>query len=113
MKIYNIKPGLEEFSLAREQFTKIVNFLISDSAKKLEHGDIEEKIMKEGWEILRLLLQGHLDLRANEEEKSNSIKTPNGILLNPTVSKIVIKLSASGEQEWYKYGLYEEAKLRG
>ena len=36
MKTYNIKPGLEEFSLAREQFTKIVNFLISDSAKKLE-----------------------------------------------------------------------------
>jgi len=77
-----MKPGLEEFSLAKEQFTKIVNFLTSDSAKNLEHGDIEEKIMKEGWEILRLLLQGHLDLRANEEEKSNSVKTPNGILLN-------------------------------
>ena len=81
MKTYNIKPGLEEFSLAREQFAKIIAFLTSDSAQQLDHGNIEEKIMKEGWEILRRLLQGHLDLRANQEQKSNSIKTSSGMLL--------------------------------
>ncbi len=66
---YLIHPGLDEFAAAREQFAQLIQALQSAGKLELEHGDIEALIWQEGNELLRRLLQGHLDLRSAREPK--------------------------------------------
>jgi hypothetical protein len=70
---YLISQGLEEFTAAREQFSHLVNELQSDSTLGMEHGDVEQIISREGNELLRRLLQGHLDLRCAREPKRGEV----------------------------------------
>ena len=79
MEAYGIVEGLEEFSAAREQFEKIVERIKSGRMLRAEHGDVERVIMTEGFELMRLLLQGHLDLRAEAEPLRESVKGSDGI----------------------------------
>jgi hypothetical protein len=46
----------------------------------MEHGEVEELISHEGTELLRRLLQGHLDRRAAQETKREGVKGPDGVL---------------------------------
>lgn len=48
---------------AREQFEEIVTWLDSDSICGLEHGEIESKLLSNGYELLRRLLQGYLNVQ--------------------------------------------------
>jgi fido (protein-threonine AMPylation protein) len=47
------------FSQARELFEQIVDWLGSDRVCGLEHGEIESKLLENGYELLRRLLQGY------------------------------------------------------
>jgi hypothetical protein len=49
------------------QYEKLVNHLRSQACQTLEHGEIESFLHREGTELLRRLLQAHLDLRAAQE----------------------------------------------
>jgi hypothetical protein len=51
------------------QFAKIRGFLAGVTAATLEHSELEDYIHTEGFELLRLLLQDHFDLRAVNEER--------------------------------------------
>jgi hypothetical protein len=77
---YTIIRGLEEFAAAREQFVALVNQLQSNQVLRMEHGEVEELISHEGTELLRRLLQGHLDRRAAQETKREGVKGPDGVL---------------------------------
>ena len=55
------------FSEAREIFEEIVDWLGSDSACGLEHGELESKLLENGYELLRRLLQGYFDRRSDDE----------------------------------------------
>jgi len=55
------------FSEARELFEQIVDWLGSDSICGLEHGELESKLLEQGYELLRRLLQGYLDRRSDDE----------------------------------------------
>lgn len=55
------------YSSARELFEGIVNWLDSDSICGLEHGEIECKLLENGYELLRRLLQGYFDKRSSDE----------------------------------------------
>ena len=55
------------FSEAREIFEEIVDWLGSDSACSLEHGELESKLLENGYELLRRLLQGYFDRRSDDE----------------------------------------------
>ena len=77
---YTIIRGLEEFTAAREQFVALVNQLQSNQVLRMEHGEVEELISHEGTELLRRLLQGHLDRRAAQETKREGVKGPDGVL---------------------------------
>lgn len=55
------------FSSAHEQYEKVLEHLSSTDVQRLAHGDIEGYVEQEGTELLRRLVQGHLDLRALEE----------------------------------------------
>ena len=70
---YLINRDFDEFSAAREQFTQLSEALQSEQTLEREHGDIEELIWQEGKELLRRLLQGHLDLRAAAEPKREHV----------------------------------------
>ena len=55
------------FLQARELFEQIVDWLDSDSIYGLEHGEIESKLLENGYELLRRLLQGYFDKRSSDE----------------------------------------------
>ncbi len=56
------------FAASAAQFDQICGFLRGDAAAGLQHFQLEEYVKAEGFELLRLLLQGHFDLRALREE---------------------------------------------
>ncbi|MEK6631065.1 MAG: ISKra4 family transposase, partial [Acidobacteriota bacterium] len=54
---------VEPFAAAAQQFERITLFLRSGEACSLTHSDLERTLEAQGRELLRQLLQGHLDLR--------------------------------------------------
>ena len=76
---YKIATGLDEFSAAREHYLEIVEHLQSREMGQLEHGEVEQYLWREGTELLRRLLQGHLDLRARRESKRESLLGADGV----------------------------------
>ena len=58
---------------ANEQYAILQNYLISVESQSLEHGEIESYVLQEGTELLRRLLQAHLDLRAAREERQMDV----------------------------------------
>jgi hypothetical protein len=45
----------------------------------MEHGEVEALVATEGMELLRCLLQGHLDLRAVRESKREAVMGADGV----------------------------------
>ena len=76
---YKIVTGLDEFTGAREHYGYIVQQLQSQEMRHLEHGAIEQFVWHEGTELLRRLLQGHLDLRCREESRRDSVVGCDGV----------------------------------
>lgn len=76
---YLIHRGLDEFSAAREQFGSLSEALQSKQSLESEHGEIEELIWQEGKELLRRLLQGHLDRRSALEPKREAVVGSDGV----------------------------------
>ncbi len=68
----------DEFVAAREQFEKLMGELRSDSARILEHGEVESLIAREGNELLRRLMQGYLDQRTAAEERCEVVTGADG-----------------------------------
>jgi hypothetical protein len=77
---YLISRGAEEFAAAREQFGVIVARLQSALVLRMEHGEVEGLISREGTELLRRLLQGHLDVRAAEEIREAGVQGADGVV---------------------------------
>jgi hypothetical protein len=77
-------PDFSLFYDARKQLHHMVEYLQSDERFDNEHGDIEQYIQSEGFEVLRSLFQGYLDLRAASEATMSNVHTDEGINLNHT-----------------------------
>lgn len=77
---HTVIRSLEEFSAAREQFNVIVSRLRSEEMSRMEHGDVEAMIAHAGNELLRRLLQGHMDLRAKAEERRVEVAGADGVV---------------------------------
>ncbi|MDJ0903321.1 MAG: ISKra4 family transposase [Xenococcus sp. MO_188.B8] len=67
--------SLEEdyFQQAHEQYQQLIKTLIEEDSQGWEHGQIESYINNSGTELLRRLLQGHLDLRYAQEEYQKEV----------------------------------------
>ncbi|MFQ5409592.1 MAG: ISKra4 family transposase, partial [Anaerolineales bacterium] len=76
---YKIVAGLDEFRAAREHYARIVQTLQAPEMGRLEHGEVEAYLWREGTELLRRLLQGHLDLRARRERRLESVRGCDGV----------------------------------
>ncbi len=70
----------EVFRLARDQFEALIGQLHSDPAAQMEHDQVEALIKKHGTEIMRLLVQGYLDIRARCEQRLESVQGSDGII---------------------------------
>lgn len=62
------------FSKADNLFKNIKDSLNSNKLMAAEHGEVENFIKKEGFEVMRLLFQGHLDIRASKEPDLGAIR---------------------------------------
>lgn len=65
------------FSRAESFFVKVREWRARD-ALEITHHDLEEQLSVDGQELMRLLYQGHLDLRATKEERLSSVTGPDG-----------------------------------
>ena len=68
----------EYFQQAHEQYHQLINTLSEQESQSWEHGELESYLNKEGTELLRRLLQGHLDLRYAEEEYQTEVEGADG-----------------------------------
>ena len=62
-----VTAGPEGFAAAREQFATILGWLDGASSSGLDHAELENQLDLAGRELLRLLMQDHVDLRATGE----------------------------------------------
>lgn len=69
-----IEPQLSSlgnyFAEARQYFETEITWLQGTEATALSHSQLEDRLKPMGWEAQRLLLQAHLDLRADQEVAS-------------------------------------------
>ena len=70
---------LVEFLPALEQFMSLAGQLGEEMTGKMEHGEIEDFISEAGTEVLRLLLQGRLDLHCNQEKREAAVTGSDGV----------------------------------
>ncbi len=61
--------GPQVFPASRERFETMVSFLHAEQTGALDHGELETRLDAQGRELLRLLMQDHLDLRAEREQR--------------------------------------------
>lgn len=67
------------FAGSRERFEAIMEWLDGKGAVGLEHAELESRLESEGRELLRALLQDHLDLRARRERRQESVANTAGV----------------------------------
>lgn len=64
---YDIAAGADRFAAASNTFNCLIGQLADPQTMDLPHDRLEEALAEQGRELLRLLLQAHLDLRADRE----------------------------------------------
>jgi hypothetical protein len=57
----------EPFAEAGEKFSQMEAYLVSKDARSLTHSELERELEKQGRELMRLLLQSHLEVRGPGE----------------------------------------------
>jgi hypothetical protein len=67
------------FTASREQFESLVGFLDGSDAAELSHAELEERLDRDGRELLRRLLDDHLALRAIREQRLEPVIGDEGI----------------------------------
>lgn len=78
------------FVASQAQFDTIVSWLASPDAAGWTHGQLEDLLAARGRELLRLLLQDHLDLRAHDEVRVEQVVDVDG------VARTTVEASARG-----------------
>jgi hypothetical protein len=67
------------FAASREQFESLVGFLDGTGAGGLSHGELEDRLDRDGRELLRRLLDDHLALRAVREQRVERVVGDEGV----------------------------------
>jgi hypothetical protein len=71
--------ALEGFERSAERFCTLVGWLAGEQARDLEHSQLEARLAEDGRELIRLLLQDHLDLRAVLEPRVEGVVGADGV----------------------------------
>jgi hypothetical protein len=67
------------FAASREQFESVIGFLDGADAAGLSHAELEERLDRDGRELLRRLLDDHLALRALREQRLEQVLGDEGV----------------------------------
>ena len=67
------------FASSREQFESLMSFLDGTDAAGLSHAELEERLDRDGRELLRRLLDDHLALRAVREQRLEEVIGDEGV----------------------------------
>ncbi|MGH8230143.1 MAG: hypothetical protein ACREU3_19915 [Steroidobacteraceae bacterium] len=79
MESYRNAQALEEYQPARRELEGLIGELAELERSFEEHGEIERHIAVRGQELMRLLLQGHLNrLWQDQESREDEVRTPGG-----------------------------------
>ena len=68
------------FAESRECFRELEDWLASEDAAGLQHGELEEQLEVRGRELLRRLFQDRLDLTAAREERRHDVTGRDGVV---------------------------------
>jgi hypothetical protein len=80
MTSYTITAGaLEHYADALAQFERLLGRLAGEEAQRATHGELEAMVQTEGSELLRRLIQGHLDQRGREEPMRERVLGADGV----------------------------------
>jgi hypothetical protein len=82
MKPYRDEDAVDQrdtFRAPRERFERLIEDLNGDAASQLDHGQLERLLEREGFELIRVLLQSHLDLRAQREVRGAAVWGADGL----------------------------------
>ena len=69
----------DAFACSREQFGSLVGFLDGADAAAFSHAELEERLDRDGRELLRRLLDDHLALRAVREQRLEQVVGEEGV----------------------------------
>lgn len=101
----------DDFAPAREVFDEMVRRLESPAGLGMTHSELEEYVVREGREVQRRMLQGHLDLRARAEGTVGVVDGSGVALRKPRSTKRRL-VSIVGEVEVARV-LYQAPGTRG
>ena len=111
MTAYTNEAGFDEFAAAKEQFEKLLGELGSQSTRTLEHGEVESLIAREGNELLRRLMHGYLDQRAQSEERVEGVIGADGQERRHGRARSRALATVFGEVRVWRLGGYSGARL--
>jgi len=74
-----VRADDDGFARSRARFEEMVGFLDGGAAAGLDHGALEDRLQAGGRELLRLLYQDHLDLRASRERRLGEVLDAGGV----------------------------------
>ena len=78
MATTNPNTNSDEFASTFEQVETMVGWLKGDEAAALSHGDLETRLASDGRELLRRMMQDHLDRRAEKEVRLDEVLDAEG-----------------------------------
>src|SRR6266700_1760848 len=76
-------PLTDPFDTADQAYATITEFLRSEEARQVKHSELERQLEGMGRELLRKLLQAHLDMR-QPGEAVEPVRDAAGTTLTPT-----------------------------
>jgi len=75
----HIEMADEAFRLARAQLETTIEQLHSDTTDQMEHDQLKALTKQQRTGVMRLLLQGHLDVRCKREQRMESVLEADGV----------------------------------
>lgn len=78
-RVLDDRRGVDRFARSREQFEVILGWLGGEESGGVEHSDLELRLQSDGRELLRVLLQDHLDLRTERERRVDRVTDSAGV----------------------------------
>lgn len=79
MQGYGLEAAVAAFGRSRELFETIVEGLADPGCGSVTHAELEERLDRQGRELLRQLFQDHADLRAVREERQAGVRGADGL----------------------------------
>ncbi len=83
MEPYDALPQPDPYSASRSAFERLISTLADSPVAGLPHDKLEEHLERSGRELLRQLMQDHLDLRARREEEAVRAHAEQLVVIGP------------------------------